>query len=148
MTKVMILNGPNLNLLGLREPHIYGSTTLGEVEQLCRDTASELGIEIAFHQSNHEGVLIDFIHEARESYDGIIINPAGFTSTSIAIVDGLLAAELPVIEVHISNIQKRETWRHHSYISYAANAIIAGAGPQGYDLALRHMAKLAVKQQS
>jgi 3-dehydroquinate dehydratase-2 len=143
MTKVMILNGPNLNLLGLREPHIYGSTTIDQVEELCQATAAEVGLEVSFRQSNHEGVIIDWIQEARTDFDGIIINPAGFTSTSIAILDGLLASEKPVIEVHITNIHRREEFRHHSFISKAANAVIMGAGPQGYDLALRHMAKLA-----
>jgi 3-dehydroquinate dehydratase-2 len=127
----------------LREPHIYGSTTIDQVEELCQGTAAELGVEVSFRQSNHEGVIIDWIQEARTDFDGIIINPAGFTSTSIAILDSLLAAEKPVIEVHITNIHRREEFRHHSFISKAANAVIMGAGAQGYDLALRHMAKLA-----
>lgn len=142
MKPIKIINGPNLNLLGLREPHIYGSTTLADVEGLCNEIAAELEVEIEFHQSNHEGVIIDLIQEARERCSGMILNPAGFTSTSIAILDALLASELPVVEVHVTNIHKREEWRHLSYVSKAATAIIAGAGPHGYELALRHMAKL------
>lgn len=142
MKPIKIINGPNLNLLGLREPHIYGSETLADVDALCDRIAAELGIDIEFHQSNHEGVIIDLIQEARESCSGIILNPAGFTSTSIAILDALLASELPVIEVHVTNIHRREQWRHLSYVSKAATAIIAGAGTHGYELALRHMAKL------
>ena len=137
MKPIKIINGPNLNLLGLREPHIYGSTTLADVQAMCDAMAAELGVEIEFHQSNHEGVIIDLIQEARENCSGIILNPAGFTSTSIAILDGLLASELPIIEVHVTNIHKREEFRHLSYVSKAANAVIAGAGPQGYELALR-----------
>lgn len=139
---IKILNGPNLNLLGLREPHIYGSTTLAQVEELCRSTAAALGLDIEFHQSNHEGVLIDLIHEARERCQGILINPAGFTTTSVSILDALLASELPIIEVHVTNIHRREEFRHASYISKAATAVIAGAGPQGYELALRHLSTL------
>lgn len=142
---VKILNGPNLNLLGLREPHLYGSTTLAQVEELCNGSAADLGLDIEFHQSNHEGVIIDLIHEARERCQAILINPAGFTSTSIAILDALLASELPIVEVHVTNIHKREEWRHLSYVSKAANAVIAGAGPQGYDLALRHLAAVLTK---
>lgn len=142
---IKIINGPNLNLLGLREPHLYGSTTLAQVEELCKATAEDLGIDIEFHQSNHEGVIIDLIHEARERCQGILINPAGFTSTSIAILDGLLASELPIVEVHVTNIHKREEWRHLSYVSKAATAVIAGAGPQGYELALRHLTALTSK---
>lgn len=145
MKPIKIINGPNLNLLGLREPHIYGSTTLADVETMCNEVAGDLGVDIEFHQSNHEGVIIDLIQEARERCAGIIINPAGFTSTSIAILDGLLASELPIIEVHVSNIHRREEWRHLSYVSKAANAVIAGAGTHGYELALRHMAKLAAQ---
>ncbi|MHA6669490.1 type II 3-dehydroquinate dehydratase [Homoserinimonas sp. A447] len=142
---VKVLNGPNLNLLGLREPHLYGSTTLAQVEKLCATTAADLGIDIEFHQSNHEGVIIDLIHEARERCQGILINPAGFTSTSIAILDALLASELPIVEVHVTNIHKREEFRHMSYVSKAATAVIAGAGPQGYEFGLRHLAALTAK---
>ncbi|WP_157157476.1 MULTISPECIES: type II 3-dehydroquinate dehydratase [unclassified Diaminobutyricimonas] len=142
MTTVLILNGPNLNLLGMREPHIYGSTTIGELEQLCSRTAAELGLEISFRQSNHEGELVDWIQAARTDFDGVIINPAGFTTTSVAILDALLAVEKPVVEVHISNIHRREEFRQHSRVSSAASAVIVGAGVQGYELALRHLAVL------
>ncbi|MFT4470499.1 type II 3-dehydroquinate dehydratase [Arthrobacter sulfonylureivorans] len=141
--KIMILNGPNLNLLGVREPQTYGTTTLADIEELCRETAQSLDVAIDFRQSNHEGQIIDWIQEARESADGIILNPAGFTSTSIAILDALLASDLPVIEVHITNIHRREAFRHLSYVSKAATAIIAGAGPHGYQLAITHMSKLS-----
>ncbi|UUT36566.1 type II 3-dehydroquinate dehydratase [Microbacterium elymi] len=138
----MILNGPNLNLLGLREPHIYGTDTIEDVERLCTETAEKLGLDISFHQSNHEGVIIDLIQQARTQADGIIINPAGFTSTSIAILDSLLAAERPVIEVHLTNIHRREPFRHLSYVSKAASAVVMGAGIQGYELALRRLKTL------
>lgn len=131
--------------MGLREPHIYGSTTLAQVEERCRSTAAEVGLAIEFHQSNHEGVIIDLIHEARERCQGILINPAGFTSTSVAILDALLASELPIIEVHVTNIHRREEFRQMSYVSKAATAVIAGAGPQGYELALRHLATLTTR---
>ncbi|MCW4385482.1 type II 3-dehydroquinate dehydratase [Salinibacterium sp. SYSU T00001] len=145
MKPIKIINGPNLNLLGLREPHVYGSATLSDIEALCTEIASDLGVDFEFHQSNHEGVIIDLIQEARERCSGIILNPAGFTSTSIAILDALLASDLPIIEVHITNIHRREEWRHLSYVSKAATAIIAGAGPQGYELALRHMSALVAR---
>ncbi|WP_313818394.1 type II 3-dehydroquinate dehydratase [Citricoccus sp.] len=139
---VFVLNGPNLNLLGIREPQTYGSATLANVEQLCRERAGEEGLSIEFRQTNHEGVMIDWIQEARENAAGIIINPAGLTSTSIATLDALLAVSLPVIEVHVTNIHRREAFRHFSYISQAATSVIAGAGPHGYQLALSHMARL------
>lgn len=142
---IKVINGPNLNLLGRREPHLYGSTTLAQVEELCRSTAAEVGLDIEFHQSNHEGVLIDLIHEARERCHGILINPAGFTTTSVAILDALLASELPIIEVHVTNIHRREEFRQVSFVSKAATAVIAGAGPQGYELALRHLATLTTR---
>lgn len=141
--RIMIINGPNLNLLGVREPQLYGTDRLDDVRQLCERTAEELGLEIAFHQSNHEGVIVDLIQEARESFDGILINPAGYTSTSIAILDALLAAELPVIEVHVTSIHKREQFRRHSFVSEVADAVIAGAGIQGYEFALRRLAVIA-----
>lgn len=137
---VIILNGPNLNLLGTREPEIYGAETLSDVEARCIGVAHDLGLTLDFHQSNHEGVLIDWIQGARESAEGIIINPAGFTHTSVAILDALAMFEGPVIEVHISQVHKRESFRHHSYVSRRADAVIAGCGTQGYGLALRHMA--------
>lgn len=141
--RIMIINGPNLNLLGVREPKLYGKDRLDDVRLLCERTAEELGLEIAFHQSNHEGVIVDLIQEARESFDGILINPAGYTSTSIAILDALLAAELPVIEVHVTSIHKREQFRRHSFVSEVADAVIAGAGIQGYEFALRRLAVIA-----
>jgi 3-dehydroquinate dehydratase II len=143
---VLILNGPNLNLLGKRQPHIYGQETLADVEAHCRTLAGELGLAIEFRQSNAEHHLIDWIQEARESAAGIIINPAAFTHSSIAILDALSACEFPILEVHISNIHKREAFRHHSYVSLIATGVIAGFGVQGYALALRHMAHLLAKK--
>jgi 3-dehydroquinate dehydratase-2 len=140
-TTVYVLNGPNMNLLGSREPEKYGSTTLPQVEQLCRATAESIGLAVVFRQSNHEGELIDWIQEARtKKAAGIIINPAGFTTTSIAILDALLASELPVIEVHITNIHARESFRHDSYVSKVAKAIVCGFGVQGYALAITGLA--------
>jgi 3-dehydroquinate dehydratase-2 len=138
---VFILNGPNLNLLGKRQPHIYGHETLADVEADCRRTAEELGLSIRFHQSNAEHQIIDWIHEAREAA-GIVINPAAYTHTSVAILDALSTCEFPVLEVHISNVHKREPFRHHSYVSLRADGVIAGFGTQGYSLALRRIAKL------
>ena len=128
---VYVLNGPNLNLLGKRQPHIYGYETLADVEADCRRVAGELGLELRFHQSNREYEIIDWIHEARETACGIVINPAAFTHTSVAILDALSTFEPTIIEVHISNVHKREEFRHHSYISKAARAVIAGCGVQG-----------------
>ncbi|KGM50243.1 type II 3-dehydroquinate dehydratase [Pseudooceanicola atlanticus] len=143
MTKtVTVLNGPNLNLLGKRQPEIYGHDTLADVETLCRDTAAPFGLEVAFHQSNHEGEIVEQVHAARESSAGIIINPAAYTHTSVAILDALNTFEGPVIEVHISNVHKRESFRHHSYVSFRADAVIAGCGVEGYALAMRRMASL------
>ncbi|AWB20009.1 type II 3-dehydroquinate dehydratase [Methylobacterium currus] len=139
---VYVLNGPNLNLLGKRQPHIYGSETLADVEASCRALAGELGLEIRFHQSNREYEIIDWIHEARETAGGLVINPAAFTHTSVAILDALNAFDAPVIEVHISNVHKREAFRHHSYVSLRADGVIAGLGTQGYGLALRRLAQL------
>ncbi|MBP2231068.1 3-dehydroquinate dehydratase-2 [Azospirillum agricola] len=136
---VYVLNGPNLNLLGKRQPHIYGHTTLADVEAECRALASELGLEIRFHQSNREYELIDWIHEARETAGGIVINPAAFTHTSVAILDALNTFDGPVIEVHISNVHKREEFRHHSFVSLRADGVMAGCGTQGYSLALRRV---------
>ena len=138
--KILILNGPNLNLLGTREPEVYGKTSLGEIEAACRDHAKSLGLSIDFRQSNSEGTLVDWIQEARGAAAGIVINPAGYTTTSIAILDALLAAELPVVEVHLSNIHKRETFRRNSYISQVATGVICGVGPRGYLLALEAIA--------
>ncbi len=139
---IEILNGPNLNLLGLRQPEIYGHETLDDVARACGQLAQELGLQTQCRQSNHEGALVDMIHDARLAAQGIIINPAAYTHTSVAILDALCAFEGPVIEVHISNIHKREAFRHHSYVSTRADAVIAGCGTQGYLLALRHMAHL------
>jgi len=139
---VTILNGPNLNLLGKRQPEIYGRETLADVEAECRKLAAMLKLGLAFHQSNREYELIDWIHAAREDADGIIINPGAFTHTSIAILDALNAFEGPVIEVHISNVHKREEFRRHSYVSLRADGVLAGFGTQGYGLALQRVAKL------
>ena len=140
---VFVLNGPNLNLLGKRQPHIYGHETLADVERDCRALAAELKLELRFHQSNREYEIIDWIHEARETACGIVINPAAFTHTSVAILDALNTFEAPVIEVHISNVHQREEFRHRSFASLRANGVIAGLGTQGYQLALRRVAKLA-----
>jgi 3-dehydroquinate dehydratase-2 len=138
---VYVLNGPNLDLLGTREPKIYGRATLADVEKLCRATAKQHGLAIEFRQSNHEGEIIDWIHEARDKHAvGVIINPAGYTHTSVAILDALLAIEAPVVEVHISNIHARESFRRHSYISEAARAVICGFGIEGYALAINGLA--------
>jgi len=139
---VFILNGPNLNLLGKREPHIYGHETLADVEADCRRLAGELGLEVRFHQSNAEFEIIDWIHEARETAAAIVINPAAFTHTSIAIMDALKTCLCPILEVHISNVHHREAFRHHSYVSLAATAVMAGFGTHGYQLAVRHVAHL------
>ena len=139
---ILVLNGPNLNLLGVREPATYGRETLADIEEACLEHAAELGVSLDFRQSNHEGQLIDWIQEARENADGIILNAGAYTHTSIAILDALKAAELPVIEVHLSNIYRREAFRHISYVSGAANGIICGFGGHGYVLALAAMARL------
>jgi 3-dehydroquinate dehydratase-2 len=139
---VHILNGPNLNLLGKREPEIYGRETLADVEAACRALGNELGLSVEFRQSNAEHEIIGWIHEARETAAAIIINPAAFTHTSVAIMDALNACKCPVIEVHISNVHRREAFRHHSYVSLTATAVMAGFGTHGYQLALRHVARL------
>ena len=142
MPTVFILNGPNLNLLGVRDPSIYGHDTLGDIEERCTARAASLGLEIDFRQTNHEGQIVDWIQEARESADGIILNAGALTHTSVAVLDALAAAELPVVEVHLSNIFRRESFRHHSFVSLAANGVICGLGAQGYELALDAMARL------
>jgi 3-dehydroquinate dehydratase II len=139
---IYLMNGPNLNLLGLRQPEIYGRETLGDVEVAVAALAVELGLVVEAMQSNHEGQLVDWIHEAREQAAGIIINPGAYSHTSVAILDALNAFEPPVLEVHISNIHKREAFRHHSYVSGRAEGVIAGFGTEGYLLALRRMKSL------
>jgi 3-dehydroquinate dehydratase II len=139
---VYVLNGPNLNLLGKRQPHIYGHETLADVERDCRALAKELNLELRFEQSNREYELIDWIHAARDTAGGIVINPAAFTHTSVALLDALNAFDQPVIEIHISNVHKREEFRHHSFVSRRADGVIAGFGTQGYLLALRRVARL------
>lgn len=134
--RILVLNGPNLNMLGRREPGIYGASTLADIEALCRAETDRLGIALEFRQSNHEGQLVDWIQEALGTQDGIAFNPGAYTHTSIALYDAILAVGLPVIEVHLSNVFAREPFRHHSYISPAAKGVICGFGPQGYILAL------------
>jgi 3-dehydroquinate dehydratase-2 len=142
-TTVYVLNGPNLNLLGTREPDVYGRTTLKDVEAMCRDAGRRHGFDIVFHQSNHEGALVDWIQEARaKGAAGIVINPAAYTHTSIAILDAVLAASIPTIEVHISNVHARDAFRRHSYISPAAKAVICGFGVNGYVLAIDGLAAM------
>ncbi|MGW6358121.1 type II 3-dehydroquinate dehydratase [Streptomyces sp. NPDC055092] len=142
-THVLVLNGPNLNLLGRRQPEIYGTDTLEDVEKLCVDAAAPHGLEIDLRQSNHEGRLVDWVHEAREQHAGIVINPAAYTHTSVALRDALATCDhLPILEVHISNIHQREPFRHHSYISPLADGVIAGCGIQGYALAVQRVAFL------
>jgi 3-dehydroquinate dehydratase-2 len=138
---IYVLNGPNLNMLGTREPEKYGRATLAEVEKLCRDTAARFGLEVVFRQSNIEGELVTWIQEAKtQKAAGLILNPAGYTTTSVAILDALLMLEVPVIEVHITNIHARESFRQHSYVSKAAKAVMAGFGVQGYALAIEGLA--------
>jgi 3-dehydroquinate dehydratase-2 len=139
---VYVLNGPNLNLLGKRQPHIYGHETLADVERDCRALGAELNLDVRFFQSNREYEIIDWIHQARDSAGGIAINPAAYSHTSVAILDALNTFDAPVIEVHISNIHKREEFRHHSFVSARADGVIAGCGTQGYLLALRRLARL------
>jgi 3-dehydroquinate dehydratase-2 len=137
---IAVLNGPNMNMLGLRQPHLYGSATLDDVESLCAETADRLGLAIDFRQTNGEGELIGWVQEMRGRAAGIVINPAGYTTTSIALMDALLATELPVAEVHVTNIHRREEFRQHSYVSKAALGVIAGFGIYGYALALQALA--------
>jgi 3-dehydroquinate dehydratase-2 len=139
---ILVLNGPNLNLLGVREPKTYGSETLADIEESCLERAASLDLALDFRQSNHEGQMIDWIQEARESADGIVINAGAYTHTSIAILDALRACELPIVEVHLSNIFAREAYRHHSYISSVASGVICGFGAQSYILALDAVAYL------
>src|ERR1700704_9746 len=135
--RLMILNGPNLNLLGVREPHIYGSTTLAAIKASCEAFAKSTGAQLSFHQSNHEGALVDLMPAAREEADAIIINPAGYSFTSVAMFDALKIFEGPIIELHISNIHARDELHRHSKLSSAANAVICGLGPCGYIVAMQ-----------
>jgi len=139
---IYILNGPNLNLLGKRQPDIYGHDTLADVEATCATVGAEFGLTAKQFQSNHEGQLVDWIHEARNKAAGIIINPAAYSHTSVAILDALNTYDGPVLEVHISNIHKREEFRHHSFVSARAEGVIAGCGVNGYALAMRQMGSL------
>ena len=148
MKKVLVLNGPNLNLLGTREPAVYGAETLADVERLCRDEAQKLGIEADCRQSNHEGQLIDWIHEAGREIAagnmlGVVFNPGAYTHTSVALHDAIKGANATVIELHISNVHAREEFRHHSYISPAARGMIIGFGVQGYPIAIGALVRLA-----
>lgn len=142
---IMILNGPNLNLLGTREPEIYGSETLADVESRCQQRAQSLGLAVDFRQSNIEGQLVEWIHEARQSAKGIIINAAAYTHTSVALLDALNTCEMPIIEVHLSNIHQRESFRHKSYIARAADGMICGLGSLGYELALEAVSKRLIE---
>lgn len=139
--KVLVLNGPNLNLLGTREPEVYGADTLSDIEAMCRSEAATHGLECDFRQSNHEGELVTWIQEARENAAAIVINPAAYSHTSVAIHDALRAVGLPVVEVHLSNIHQREPFRHHSYVSSVAMGVICGLGPLGYRLAISALAE-------
>ena len=141
---IFIINGPNLNLLGTREPEKYGRASLADVEKLCRETGKRLDLAIEFRQSNHEGEIVDWIQEAHaQKAAGIVLNPAGYTTTSIAILDAILAVQVPVVEVHITNIHARESFRHHSYISKVAKAVICGFGIDGYALAITGLAAIS-----
>jgi len=143
---IFVLNGPNLNLLGIREPHIYGSTTAAELEAMCHARAKELGLTVSYRQSNYEGKIVDWIHEALNDADGIIINAAALTHTSVAILDALRNFKGPIVELHISNPHQREAFRHHSYVTPIATAMMSGFGVEGYPLALDGMALLLKKR--
>ena len=145
MAGILLLNGPNLNMLGLRQPEVYGRDTLEDVVALAAATAASLGLDLEARQSNFEGELVTWIQQARGTFDAIIINPGAYSHTSVAILDALNIFEGPVLEVHISNIHKRESFRHHSYVSLRAEGVIAGCGVQGYDLAVRRVAALLQK---
>jgi 3-dehydroquinate dehydratase II len=141
MKTIYVLNGPNLNLLGTREPEIYGHATLADVEKLCQQTAATLGFTVVFKQTNIEGELVNFIHDAKNNAEGIILNAGAYTHTSVALHDALKAAGLPAIEVHLSNVYKREEFRHHSYIAPAALGVICGFGTNSYRLALQALSQ-------
>jgi len=140
MTSILILNGPNLNLLGQRQPEVYGTVTLPEIERMCRAHAKTLGLGLDFRQDNSEGALIDAIHAARGAHDGIVINAGAYTHTSIALMDALSSVALPAVELHLSNIHAREDFRHRSYIARVALGVICGFGPKGYLLAIDALA--------
>ena len=146
--QILILNGPNLNLLGLREPEIYGAETLDDIEARCRDRAEHLGVALDFHQSNHEGQLIDWIHAARERCDVLILNAGAYTHTSVAIHDALRAFPGRIIELHLSNTHRREEFRHLSYVSMAADGVIMGFGAAGYLMALDAAARMAAEDRA
>ena len=148
MKKILVLNGPNLNLLGRREPEQYGRTTLADVERLCREEGGRLGVEVECRQSNHEGVLLDWLHEAGAEEAagrllGVVMNPGAYTHTSVALHDAIKGAELTLVEVHISNVHAREPFRHHSYVSPAARGVMVGFGVAGYPLAIGALVRLA-----
>jgi 3-dehydroquinate dehydratase-2 len=146
MSKIIfVLNGPNLNLLGVREPHIYGSATLADVEALCQARAKALGFGIDFRQTNHEGVLIDWVQEARTSACALVLNPAGYGHTSIALLDALKSLTIPVIECHLSNPAAREAFRHSTYVALAATGLVSGFGAKSYELAIEAAATLSLK---
>jgi len=138
---VLVLNGPNLNLLGTREPEIYGRDTLKSIETACKKRAKGLGLKVTFRQSNNEGELVDWVQQATKTFQALIVNAGAYTHTSVALLDALLATELPVIEVHLSNIHQRDEFRHHSYVSKAADGVICGLGGVGYELALEALAR-------
>ncbi len=144
--KIMVLNGPNLNLLGTRQPEIYGYDTLADIEARLRARAEADGLELDLRQSNHEGELVTWIQEARTTCAGIIINPAAYTHTSVAILDALLMCEMPIIELHLSNPHRRDQFRHHSYVSLVATGIVAGLGAHGYEIAFKAMARLVAER--
>ncbi len=139
MTSILILNGPNLNLLGTRQPDVYGKETLSDIEKLCKNKALKISIDVDFRQSNHEGILIDWIHASKDAFDGLIINAGAYTHTSIAIMDAIASVEIPTIELHLSDIKKRETFRHVSYIEFVAFDAIMGHGAAGYPMAIDRM---------
>jgi 3-dehydroquinate dehydratase-2 len=140
--KLYVLNGPNLNLLGERQPEVYGTTTLSEVEEMCRKKAADLGVEIEFRQTNSEGELIDWLHEAKREAAGVVLNPAALTHYSLALREAVAAVEIPIIELHISNIYGREPWRAKSVVSAVARGVVAGLGVRGYELAVEALAKV------
>jgi len=144
--KVLVLNGPNLNLLGTREPDVYGVETLASIEDSCRARADDLGLEVEFRQTNTEGQLVDWVQQARDTHDLLIVNAGAYTHTSVALLDALKAVSLPVIEVHLSNIHQREDFRHHSYVSKVAQGMICGFGGFGYEMALESAARMLTKK--